>query len=309
MKFIPEALSASVVTHALAYEAARGALIAASEESTRIFPVVLGQGRDEGTRFSVKSASSGELTGLKIGAYWPGNEALGLPRHNSTIILLDQQTGRIASIIEGGLLNAYRTAAADAVAVDVLARKNARTLTIFGTGHQAGYEVRAVVRVRDFERILVVGRDPHRTEAFCLDLISAGLPAQASSAESACLSADVVITATTAHAPLFEAKWIQPGTHISAMGTDGQGKQELPPALFRTAKLFSDLATQSRRIGEFQHASPHHFVTDIGWVLTGQTKGRASSCDITVFDSSGLAVQDLFIGCAVTRLLEGNAEP
>lgn len=308
MIVIPEARSAALVTPALAYEAVRRAFIAAVGPQAASFPVVIAHGSDSQNRFTIKSAAGADLAGLKVGAYFPTNDARGLPRHASTILLIDQNLGRIGALVEGSAVNCYRTAAADAVATDVLARRDASVLALFGTGHQAAYEVEAIARVRPLTRVLVVGRDPTRTEGFVKKLRLKGLPAESAEAEDAVRAADIIVTATTATAPLFRADWVRPGTHVSSMGSDSQGKQELPPELFPVARLFCDLPEQSTRIGEFQHAAPNTVLTAIGDVLSGTAKGRQSAEDITVFDSSGISLQDLYIAQAIlaaAKAIEG----
>ena len=304
MIVIPEEVSAALVTPELAYEATRRAYLAAIRPGAESFPVVLGHGSDPQNRFTVKSAAGPHLAGLKVGSYFPTNDAQGLPRHASTILLLDQQRGRIGAVIEGAALNCYRTAAADAVATDLLARSEASVLTVIGTGHQAFYEVTALARIRRLTRVLVVGRDPARQRAFVEKLQAQGLPAEASGAEEGVRKADILITVTTARAPLFEADWVQPGTHVSSMGSDATGKQELPPALFPRAALFCDLPEQSVRIGEFQHAARDQPLIAIGAVLAGEAPGRQSADEITVFDSSGISLQDLYMGEAILAAKE-----
>lgn len=294
MLFIPEEISAGLVSHELAYDAARRAYLAAVSATS--FPVVHGHGSDAANRFTVKSAATDAIAGVKIGSYFPGNAAQGLPRHNSLILLFDQATGRIGAAIQGGELNAYRTAAGDAVATDCLARPEARVLTLFGTGHQAGFEVAAVARVRALSKVFVVGREAGRSAAMVARLQAMGLDAEAAEAEPATRAADIILTATASRAPLFEAEWVRPGTHVSSMGSDAPGKQELPPALLPRARLFCDLPAQSARIGEFQHAPEGATLTAIGAVLAGAAPGRTSPEEITVFDSSGLSIQDLTIG-------------
>ncbi|WP_166418357.1 ornithine cyclodeaminase family protein [Cochlodiniinecator piscidefendens] len=301
MIFISEQQSSEIITHELAYTAARAALCAAAKPRANVFPVVVGHAADPQNTFAVKSATDDMFTGLKVGSYFPTNDAAGLPRHGSIILLFDQTTGAIGSIVEASKLNAYRTSAANAFATDLLARSDAKILTIFGTGHQAEYEALALARVRDFQLIQVVGRDAARTTAFVDRLIAAGLPAQMTDAETATKSADVITTATTATAPLFDANWVQPGTHISAMGADTTGKQELPPKLFENARLFCDLPNQSRRIGEFQHASPESHLTAIGTLPT-----RSTDTEITIFDSSGISLQDLYVADAVIREIQSR---
>ncbi len=299
MILITESESAAIITPELAFTAVREALIAAVAPGAATFPVVIAHGSDPQNRFTIKSAAGAELAGLKVGAYFPTNDARGLPRHASTILLIDQTTGRIGALIEGSTLNCYRTAAADAVATDALARPDAEVLTLFGTGHQAAYEAEAIAAVRKLSRVLVVGRDPIRTKAFVAKLRSAGLPAEAAAAEPAVRAAHIIVTATTATTPLFKAAWVQPGTHISSMGSDSLGKQELPVEILRSATLFCDLPEQSLRIGEFQHAGQDAKPIAIGSVLTGHARTRRDETEITVFDSSGLSLQDLYMAKAI----------
>jgi ornithine cyclodeaminase len=138
------------------------------------------------------------------------------------------------------------------------------------------------------------------------------MPVSPADRETVCRSADILITATPSSEPLFtNPDWIRPGTHISAMGADTPGKQELPAELVRNARLFADLPEQSRRIGEFQHVSsvePDTPIAAIGDVVTGALPGRISSEDITIFDSSGIALQDLFVAeRVVSAALSANA--
>lgn len=299
MILISETESADLITPELAYAAVRDAFLATMTPEATSFPVVVGHGSDSTNRFTIKSATGADVAGLKVGSYFPSNDARGLPRHASTILLFDQTTGRIGAMIEGAIVNCYRTAATDAVATDALARPDATVLALFGTGHQAMFEVQAVARIRPLTRILVVGRDPDRTAGFVEKLRAIGLPAEAATAEAALRSADIVVTATTSNAPLFQADWVRPGTHISSMGSDAPGKQELPPELFAKARLFCDLPSQSARIGEFQHAATNLPLTAIGALLTGVAPGRGTADEITIFDSSGISLQDLYIGKAI----------
>jgi ornithine cyclodeaminase len=303
MKFISEAETAAVAAHDMAYDAIREALIAVVEQGSTSFPVVIAHGSAPENIFSIKSASTSSLAGLKVGSFWPGNLDRGLARHNSTIFLVDQENGRIEAAVEAGKLNAYRTAAADAVAADALARTDARTLAIFGAGHQARYECAALARIRPIETIFVVARRPEQAQAMIADLAPLGVSVIAASPQSACEAADIIVTATLARAPLFDADWVRLGTHIASMGSDSKGKQELPPALFGGARLFCDYPRQARDIGEFQHAGPSAELVAIGDVLTGQRAGRTSTLDVTIFDSSGLSIQDLYIAQKVLDTL------
>ena len=305
MKYINEQESSQLITHALAYDAVSSAFIAVSEQA-KVFPVVIAEGVQDKAIFSIKSACSQKLNGWKVGSYWPQNIALGLPCHGSTIFLLHPKTGFLDAVIESSMVNAYRTAAADAVAVDKLARKDASSLTIFGTGHQAFYECIAVSKIRAIKQVFVVGRNKEKAIKLSQKLSIHGLNAKVEEAKKACEQADIIITATTAKVPLFDHSWIKAGTHISAMGADTHGKQELSIELFKNAKLFCDFDIQAIDIGEFQHVNKteQDRITIIGKVISGESMGRECESDITIFDSSGIALQDLFIGNA---LLEKSA--
>lgn len=293
------------------FDAVSAALVAAADGSGHVNPVVIGTGLAFGQTFSLKSgrATGDKIVGLKVGSYWPGAENHGLPRHGSTILLLDASSGRMRAIVEASRLNGPRTAAADAVAAAQLARRDATTLAIIGAGHQARYEVAAICDVLPINRILIVARTPSRAIAFCEEvgpLLPDTVTISPASAEDACRAADVVVTVTPSRAPLFDADWIKPGTHVASMGSDQVGKQELPRALLTRGRLFCDLPSQSLAIGEFQRVRGHIesgalSLTAIGDVLRGVAQARTSTDEITVFDSSGLALQDLFLAESLVR--------
>jgi ornithine cyclodeaminase len=189
MLFIPEEESAALASHEMAFAAMREALAVACEAGTANFPVVLGHGSSKQNRFTVKAAATSEIAGVKVGSYWPGNSDRGFPRHNSMILLFDQGSGRLTVGIEAGRLNAYRTAAADAVAADLLARKDAATLVIFGSGHQAAYECAALARIRPLRQVLIVARNRGRGAAMAGAISETGLDARVEEAEAACAAA------------------------------------------------------------------------------------------------------------------------
>lgn len=296
MKFISEEQSASLITLEIAYAAAWEALIAAVGEGSTAFTAVLAHGSSPSNRFSIKSGTTSDIAGLKVGSYWPGNAEAGVARHSSTVLLLDQSVGRVEWVIEAGTVNAFRTAAADAVAADVLARAEASVLTIFGTGNQALYECRAIARIRPIREVLVVARDSGRGEALAAKLRSETIGVRVVDAREGCERADIIVTATSGCAPLFDAGWVAPGTHVASMGSDARGKQELPPTLFKDATLFCDLRSQSVAIGDLRHfVGDRSRIVAIGDVLALRHPGRTAETEITVFDSSGIALQDLYI--------------
>lgn len=297
---LPEKLSASLISHELAMQAVRAAYIAAAQADSATFPVVLGHGAEASHRFSIKSACQGELVGLKLGTYWPKNDAAGLPRHSSSVILIDHDVGRIGAVVEATTANGYRTAAGNALAVGALARRDASRLAIFGAGHQAHFEIGAIIRVREIKELYIVNRDRDKADRLAEEFRAGGMSVRISSADDACANADIIVTVTGSRAPLLRAEAVLAGTHISCMGADGPGKRELPAELLHSARLFCDYLPQSQAIGELQHVAGairegSLSAINIGDVLAGNRPGRIDDTDITVFDSSGLALQDLFL--------------
>lgn len=197
MRFISESESSALINHELAYDAIYQALIAATQPDTKSFAVVHGQASDSKNIFSVKSSATQHLAGLKVGSFWEDNPKNGLPRHNALILLFNQTNGKMAAAIEAGKVNAFRTAASNAIATHVLARKDSKILSIFGTGNQAKYECEALARIRNFEQILIVGRDSSKAEKMAEDLNHLGIKTGVSEAKEACEQADIIVTATS----------------------------------------------------------------------------------------------------------------
>ncbi len=302
MLYVSENKSMELVTRPMAFAAIREALIAAADDSALSFPALQGTGRDAAHRFSVKAArvNSSNLTGLKIGAYWPSADSAGLPRGSSTVVFLDDATGRMEAIVRTSAANYFRTAAADALAVELLARPDAETLAVFGAGDQAFHEVMAVREVRRISRVYIVNRTAERAEALIKRLRDSGIDAAPAGAQFACENSDIIVTVTASKQPLFENAWVRPGTHVSGMGADNRGKQEMPVELLRRGRLFADLVPQSVVIGEFQYvaadiAAGTVRLDPLGDVARGHKAGRQSTDDITIFDSSGIALQDIFL--------------
>jgi ornithine cyclodeaminase len=312
MIFVSAAQALDRLSFKLACTAAEQALVAAADGTGYLNPVVIARGLNDGEIFSIKSGASAErrVLGLKVGSYWPGNEAKGLAAHGSVVLLLDPETGRLMAVVDTSEVNRLRTAAADAVAASVLARPDSSTLTLIGAGHQGEYEAQALCRVLPITRIFIVNRDRARAQRLGQKLSNElGICVHVSDVEQGCREADVLVTATASRAPLFESQWLKPGTYVASMGSDQAGKQELPPDLLRRARLFCDLPPQSLSIGEFQHVREEidagvTALTAIGDVLAGRASGRIDAQEIIVFDSSGLALQDLFVAASLL-----HAEP
>lgn len=292
-----------------AFDAVASAFKAMSSGNAKLFPVVNAVVEAPNTAFTIKSGVNHEqgIVGVKIGSYWPRNvERFGIANHGSTTLILDNETGAPRALINARELNGLRTAAANAVATDALARSDAEVLLMVGAGHQARHEARAVCDVRRIRRLLIWSRTRAQAEDMRAELADLAVDdiIVVEDANEAALEADIITTVTTARRALLSPGAIRPGVHISAMGADMDGKQELDPAALKNALLFADWPAQSAQIGEFQHACKAGMrsaedIVAIGDVLLGRNPGRNGRDDITVFDSSGVAIQDLNVAQAV----------
>ena len=237
---------------------------------------------------------------IKLGTIRPANPGRhGLPPGLSQIVVHDADTGRPLALLDGALVTAMRTAAAAALAAKVLGRPESSRVAVFGTGIVAEKSIDALAAVFSIAAVSVVGSHPGRAEEF------AGarahlypFPLIASDARSAALEADVIVTATTASSPVICDAWIRPGTHISALGADWKGKQELDPATLLRAKLVTDSYLQCLEIGEGNvpfaegRLKRSDIAAELGEVIVGRVPGRRDPDQVTVFDSSGIAPQD-----------------
>ncbi|MFN3526011.1 MAG: ornithine cyclodeaminase family protein, partial [Paracoccus sp. (in: a-proteobacteria)] len=185
---------------------------------------------------------------VKISPGFFDNPARGLPSTSGLMVVLDAQTGRVrAVLLDNGYLTDLRTAAAGGVAARHLARKDAATAAIFGAGVQARMQLQALCLVRPITTALIWARDPARAQALAADLDRPGLSVRATAdpAEAAAL-ADIIVTTTPATQPILRADWLRPGQHITAMGSDQPGKNELDPHCLDVADLYvADRASQT----------------------------------------------------------------
>lgn len=304
---ISEETVCTIVSRQLAFDAVRSAFEAIAVDRSKVFDVVIGTGLNYGEAFAIKSGLDGEneMVGFKCGTYWVGNNDKGLPSHGSTILLLDPETGFPQVLVSASYLNGYRTAAANAVAVSSLARPDAAVLGVIGAGQQAEQEIRAVAEVRALSLIKISTRSEARANWIADRLADVDIDIRLTSAEEAVRGSDIVVTVTPSESPLVRNEWIEEGMHISAMGADDYGKHELDTAILKRARLFADYPRQSIVIGEYQTAyadgiiKPADDICALGLVTLGKSPGRTSDTEITVFDSSGIAVQDLAVAGAI----------
>ena len=277
----------AAVREAFALHAARAA---------RVFPLV----REElpgSALFGIKSGDvpSQELLGFKAAGFWPANREAGGEAHQATVMLLDPRTGRPLCLADGNAVTTARTAAAGALGLELLARADSEQLCVFGTGVQArghvDYALRALPSLKRVRYVTSDGRQDPAFEALFAgrrDVRPAG-GARTAAADTAVAASHVIITATPGRSLLFSADAVSAGTHINAVGADTQGKRELPPGLLERARIWADDLPQARRIGELQwaHELP---AAELGELAA--PAARASG-DITIFDMTGIALQDL----------------
>src|SRR5690606_21152665 len=240
---------------------------------------------------------------LKVSTGFFGNPDLGLPSASGLMILLSAQTGvPLAVLLDGGYLTDLRTALAGAVAARWLAREDAKSAAVIGAGAQARWQLRALLLVRRLERATVWARDPARARAFA-DEMSAetglAIEVQHDVAE-ALRDADIVVTTTPSREPLITVAMLRSGMHITAMGSDGEGKRELDHDVMLAAdQVVVDEPDQSRTIGELQDlAAPEEGgprPVPLGDVVAGRRVGRRNDDDVTVCDLTGTGVQDTVI--------------
>lgn len=261
-------------------------------------------------------AKSSGIFGLKVVSWFSDNSSRGLPVLNGTLLLMDNTTGEPLALLNAAGITGMRTGAAGAVGVKYLAREDSRTMLMVGAGAQAPYQIAAVLTARtEVDTVYLCDPMDARGGEKRLAEVEAAVDAIVSrearsdsykicpveSLEAAVKCSDIIITATPSRTPMIFADWVRPGTHFSCMGADMQGKQELDPQLLARARVFVDDRHQAVSVGECELAVSQGFLQEsgiageLGAVIEGTVRGRISRDSVTVFDSSGIALQDLIV--------------
>lgn len=306
---VPEHLIADLISAQDCFAAVEQVFAAMARDTAYNFPVIREAIGHADALYGFKSGFDREslALGLKSGGFWPRNADKGLTNHQSTIFLFDADTGRCRAVVGGNLLTALRTAAASAVSIRHLARPDARVLGMIGAGHQSTFQLRAALDQRDFDRVVGWNLNPADLDRLAKVADERGIPFQAVDLDQLGAQADVIITITSSFAPILQAAQVRPGTHLACMGTDTKGKQEVEAALLAKASVFTDEVAQSVTIGEAQHAVAQGLIapddiTQIGAVINGDRPGRVSDDQITLFDGTGVGLQDLAVASATVDL-------
>lgn len=257
------------------------------EGDLRIMPAMLGE------RFA----------GVKIVNSHGRNPERGLPTVVGTYLLVSQETGMPVALLNATSLTAVRTAAASALATRYMSRKNASTLGLVGAGVQAAFHLEAILAVADVTEVKVWApqRDAVRRDAFIKQ--SEGrfpeISLQPASEIHDAADSDIVCTTTPSRIPIVFDRDIRAGTHINAVGADGPGKQELDPAILKRSRVIVDEWEQASHGGEINvpletgEITRQHIAGSLDKVVSGEVAGRASEDEVTIFDSTGLAIEDI----------------
>lgn len=270
-------------------------------------------GEPDGTLLLMPCWRAGEALGVKVVNIFPGNSARGQPAVNGAYVLMNATTGAIEAIIDGGELTARRTAAVSALAASFLARDDAQTLLVVGTGRLATLLAEAHARVRAIDKVLVWGRTPAKAEAVAGTLKDAGLDARAAQdLAAAAKQADIVSCATLSTAPLVLGAWLQPGCHLDLVGAFRADMREADDEALAQAQVFVDTrAGVLAEGGDVVQAisagrlAAGDIAADLADLCAGAHRGRRNEAERTVFKSVGTGLADL----AAARLIAQPVPP
>ena len=251
----------------------------------------------------------------KANANFPNNRKIGLPTIQGVIVVCDAANGRLLALMDSIEITILRTGAATAVAAKYLARENAKTALVCGCGSQGRISVEAILKVRKLEKIFAYDVDAARAQRFAEDL-SGELEIEITAARDlakAARASDICVTCTTAREYFLRREHVSPGTFVAAVGADSEEKQELEPALLAGSKIVADILQQCATIGELHHALKDGCVSlgdvhaELGEIVAGVKSGRTNEDEIIVFDSTGMALQDVAAAAIVyERALESG---
>jgi len=240
--------------------------------------------------------------GLKLLSIFPTNAERGLAVLNAVVVLVDPETGRCDAVLEGGVLTAFRTAAASAVATRVLANEGVSILGLVGAGVEARTHLDAMLVVRPtIERVAVWSRNRATAERFASDVADRPVRVDVvSSPEEATRQADILCTLTPSKDPIVLGKWFAPGLHVNAVGTHWIGSREIDTeAVVRSRVVCDSRDANQAECGDLMipvaegAITPDHFQDELGQVINGERPGRQSADEITMYQSVGLAIQDV----------------
>jgi ornithine cyclodeaminase/alanine dehydrogenase-like protein (mu-crystallin family) len=253
---------------------------------------------------------------VKVNANFPGNpQRNGLPTIQGALLLYDATDGSLLAVIDSIEITLKRTAAASALAARYLAREDARSLAICGCGEQARAQLAALAEIASLDRVVAWDIDIEKAKAFAREMEKAlAIEVRiARDIRNASLRSDIIVTATSAQTPFLTKACVSPGTFVAAVGADSPHKNELAPDLLAGSKLVVDVLAQCMVMGDLHHALDAGVLTsadvhaDLGELVTGVKPGRTNREEITVFDSTGVALEDVASAALIyQRAVAGN---
>lgn len=266
------------------------------QQKSQLYPAVRELVPNHHGIFGIKSSYllEDQCIGLKAGGFWSKNTERHKMNHQSTMVLFDAETGEPICLLDANYVTIMRTAAAGAIAAKYLARKESEVVSVIGSGTQAKAQVEGLLHLFPIKEVVVYSRTVESANHFVRQLLEKGVAARFThSPEEAVRTADIVITTTPSFSPVVQTSWLKAGTHISAVGSDTIGKRELmidKPV----DKVVCDYWEQCSIMGELQYGFPRHeLYAEIGQITSGDKIGRQQANETTLFDTTGLSIQDL----------------
>nr|WP_275950913.1 ornithine cyclodeaminase family protein [Cytobacillus citreus] len=302
------------------------AYVLKEKKEASLFPMVFHEFERGKADMDIKSGhlTGANIFGLKLVSWFGENPSKNLPAIIGSVLVLDSRTGAPLGLLSGEQITLMRTGAAGGIGAKYLARRESENLLLIGSGHLGPYQILATLMSMENIKNVVVynATSSEKANAFCesikdrllemlepykkdseyyqMMLSRINIPFNATdNVQRATEEADIIITATPSHKPLIMKEWVKPGTHFSCVGADMEGKQEIDYNLFSVARVFVDDVTQAINVGEtevpFQKGiiTKEDIISEIGSVILGNTSGRLTDKDITIYDSTGIALQDL----------------
>jgi alanine dehydrogenase len=262
--------------------------------------------------FGVKSGfvKAKNFLGFKAGGYWKDNPKRGIPAHQSLIVLYDPETGVPQAVMDGNFITIIRTGAVGAIASRHLARQHSGVAAVVGCGIQGRIQLEALRTNFTLRDIRCYDSDPKIAERYAQDMSTDNSTVKCFlQLENAVKGADIIVTTTPSTKPVVLASWVGKGAHINAIGADTKGKQEIDPRLYQRSKVVVDDIKQCQELGETQHnldfVKSRGVYAELGEILSGEKPGREYEEEITLFDATGIAFQDLVTaGLAMGRAVD-----
>jgi len=318
MKLVDEAALRAIITPQIAVNAMRDAFRADGEGRAHVPTVINLDVPKHRGEFHVKTAyiDGVPYIAVKIASGFYDNPSKGLPSGSGMMAVFDAATGLPAALLlDNGFLTDIRTGAAGAVAAEVLAPQTIRTVGVLGSGVQARHQIQCLRCVRAFHEIVAWSPTRAHLDVYCAEMRSAGFEVRAAASPAdVSFEADLVITATPSREPLVRAEWLRPGQHITALGSDSPGKQELEASVLARADLIVvDRLTQCAAFGELRLAldaglfRADRVHAELGDVVAGVKPGRTSAEQITVADLTGVGFQDTAIASTALECLASSS--